>query len=106
MIDWYIEISDDAPNGFKVDNYLAEVIKTAAPCMNYFCKRLMEIEEFTLEDMEVIFSEIIEELPIMSTNIYGSEFVIKYNRWVNIKLTDTTKQIYRNIKLEKILIKE
>jgi hypothetical protein len=70
--------------------------------MNYFCKRLMEIKEFTLEDMEKIFSEIIEELPIMRANIYGDEFVIKYNRWVDIKLTDTTKQIYRDIKLEKI----
>jgi hypothetical protein len=70
--------------------------------MNYFCKRLSEIDDFTLEDMETIFSEIIEELPILTTNIYGDEFVIKYNRWVDIKLTDTTKQIYRDIKLEKI----
>jgi hypothetical protein len=70
--------------------------------MNYFCQRLTEKENFTLEDIEKIFSEIIEELPIMRANIYGDEFVIKYNRWVDIKLTDTTKQIYRNIKLEKI----
>ncbi len=102
MIDWYVEISESAPEGFKGDNYLSNVIETAAPCMNYFCKRLMEIKEFTLEDMEKIFSEIIEELPIMRANIYGDEFVIKYNRWVDIKLTDTTKQIYRDIKLEKI----
>jgi len=52
--------------------------------------------------MMKIFQEIIEELPIMRANIYGNEFIIKYNRWVNIKLTDTTKQIYRDIKLEKI----
>lgn len=102
MIDWYVEISDSSPEGFKGDDYLSGVIKTAAPCMDYFCKRLMGIKEFTLEDMEKIFSEIIEELPIMRANIYGDEFVIKYNRWVDIKLTDTTKQIYRNIKLEKI----
>lgn len=102
MIDWYVEISSSAPDGFRTDDYLSQVIKTAAPCMNYFCKRLMEKEDFTLEDMENIFSEIIEELPIMRANIYGKEFVIKYNRWVDIKLTDTTKQIYRDIKLEKI----
>jgi len=41
----------------------------------------------------------------MRANIYGEEFVIKYNRWVDIKLTDTTKQIYRDIKLEKIFNK-
>lgn len=102
MIDWYIEISDDAPDSFKDDKYLANVINTASPCMNYFCKRLSEIEDYKLEDMEIIFSEIIEELPIMRANVYGGEFVIKYNRWVDIKLTDTTKQIYRDIKLEKI----
>lgn len=102
MIDWYVEISESAPDRFKSDKYLSSVIKTAAPCMNYFCKRLIEIEDFTLDDMERIFSEIIEELPIMRCNIYGGEFVILYNRWVDIKLTDTTKQIYRDIKLEKI----
>jgi hypothetical protein len=52
--------------------------------------------------MNKILSEIIEELPIMRANTYGGEFIIKYNRWVDIKLTDTTKQIYRDIKLEKI----
>jgi inhibitor of KinA sporulation pathway (predicted exonuclease) len=102
MIDWYIEISESAPDKLKNDDYLAEVIKTAKPCMDYFCKRLTEIEDFTLEDMGKIFSEIIEELPIMRANIYDGEFVIKYNRWVEVKLTDTTKQIYREIKLEKI----
>jgi hypothetical protein len=105
MIDWYVEISEGAPDGFKGDKYLAQVIKTASPCMNYFCNRLSETGDFTLEDMENIFSEIIEELPIMRANIYGDEFVIKYNRWVDIKLTDTTKQIYRDIKLEKIFNK-
>ena len=102
MIDWYVEISEGAPDVFKGDKYLSSVINTASPCMNYFCQRLTEKENFTLEDIEKIFSEIIEELPIMRANIYGDEFVIKYNRWVDIKLTDTTKQIYRNIKLEKI----
>jgi len=102
MIDWYIEISEGAPDGFKEDKYLSNVINTASPCMNYFCQRLSEKENFNLKDIERIFSEIIEELPIMRANIYGDEFVIKYNRWVDIKLTDTTKQIYRDIKLEKI----
>ena len=102
MIDWYVEISDWSPESFKNDDYLSKVIDTATPCMDYFCKRLTEVDEFTLEDMMRIFSEIIEELPIMRANVFNNEFVIKYNRWVDIKLTDTTKQIYREIKLEKI----
>jgi hypothetical protein len=103
MINWYIEISDTAPNGFNSDIYIGNVIDTATPFMNYFCKRLSEIENWMIEDAEKIFKDIIDEMPIMSSRIFNKEFVIKYNRWVNIRLTDTTKQIYRDIKLEKIL---
>ena len=39
MIDWYVEISDSAPEGFKGDKYLGDVIDTASPCMDYFCDR-------------------------------------------------------------------
>jgi hypothetical protein len=102
MLDWYIEISDRAPDGFKSDKYLNSVIKTASPCMDYFCKRLIEMDNYTIDDMNNIFSEIIEELPIMRGNKYVDEFIIKYNRWVDIKLTDTTKSIYRDIKIEKL----
>ena len=102
MFDWYVEILEGSPENFKSDDYLSKVITTAKPCIDYFCKRLTEVDEFTLEDMMNIFLEIIEELPIMRANIWGNEFIIKYNRWVDIKLTDTTKQIYRDIKLEKI----
>jgi hypothetical protein len=48
MIDWYIEISDDAPQTFKDDKYLANVINTSTPCMSYFCQRLSEIEDYKL----------------------------------------------------------
>jgi hypothetical protein len=102
MIDWYVEISETSPDGFKSDKYLSSVINTAAPFMNYFCRRLIEIEDWKLEDAETIFKDIIEELPIMTAKVYNKEFCIYYNNWVTIKLTDTTKQIYRDIKLEKI----
>lgn len=103
MIDWYIEISDYSPNGFKSDDFLKSVIETATPFMNYFCDRLSEIEDWKIEDAERVFGEIIEEMPIMNYRIKGEEFIIKYNRFVDIKLTDTTRQIYREIKLGKIL---
>ncbi len=102
MIDWYVEISEWAPDSFKCDDYLAEVIDTAKPCMDYFCDRLSNTEKFTKEETSKIFSEIIEELPIMKSRISNGEFIIEYNRWVFIRLIDTTKQIYREIKLEKI----
>ena len=104
MINWYVQISEDAPIGFNSDIYLASVIDTASPFMEYFCKRLSEIEDWKLEDALVIFKDIIEEMPIMSCDCHGDdEFYINYNRYTFIKLTDTTKQIYREIKLEKIL---
>ena len=103
MINWYVQISESAPQGFNSDNYLGDVIDTATPFMDYFCRRLSEIENWMIEDAEKIFKDIIDEMPIMSSIINNTEFIIKYNRWVSIRLTDTTKQIYRDIKLEKIL---
>jgi hypothetical protein len=103
MINWYVQISEGAPQGFNSDSYIGNVIDTATPFMDYFCKRLSEIENWMIHDAESIFKDIIDEMPIMSSMISNNEFIIKYNRWVTIRLTDTTKQIYRDIKLEKIL---
>lgn len=102
MTDWYIEISESAPDGFKSDKYLSNVIDTASPCMDYFCNRLTEMKDWKLEDANKIFKEIIEELPIMSATVYNNEFFINYNRWVTIRLTESPKQIYRDSKIRQI----
>jgi hypothetical protein len=112
MIDWYwyVEISEGAPEGFMNDKYLSKVIDTASPCMDYFCNRLSEIEDWKLEDVETIFKDIIEELPIMTAGtLYQDntkEFIIKYNAWTTIKLTETATQIYRDSKIKQILAYE
>jgi hypothetical protein len=103
MINWYVQISEYAPIGFNSDIYLASVIDTATPFMEYFCKRLSELDSWSIDDAQKIFKDIIDEMPIMSSTIIDNEFIIKYNRYTSIRLTDTTKQIYRDIKLEKIL---
>ena len=103
MTNWYVQISDLAPHGFNSDSYLGNVIDTATPFMEYFCKRLSEVDNWSIDDVQNVFKDIIDEMPIMSSIIIDNEFIIKYNRWTSIKLTDTTKQIYRDIKLEKIL---
>ena len=109
MIDWYVEISEWAPDSFNTDKLLNQVIETSTPFMNYFCERLSMIEDCKIENVESIFGEIVDEMPIMNyrtmlSPINGEkEFVIVYNKYVYIKLTDTTKQIYREIKLTKIL---
>lgn len=103
MISWYVEITDWAPDSFRTDDSLAKIIDTATPCMDHFCKRLSQIEDWKLEDANKILSEIVDEMPIMTADIYNGEFRIRYNKWIYIKLTDTTKQIYRESKLNKIL---
>lgn len=103
MIDWYVEINKNASDFYKSDKYISKVIDTATPFMNHFCKRLGEIDNWNIEEAEDRFSELISELPVMSSHIYNEEFIIKYNKWVYIKLTDTVKQIYRESKLNKIL---
>jgi hypothetical protein len=103
MIDWYIEISDWAPDSFKCDECLAKVIDTATPFMDYFCKRLSELTDWKLEDANKLFSEIVDEMPIMTTKIQGDEFIINYNKWIFIKLTETPKQIYRDSKIKQLL---
>jgi hypothetical protein len=103
MIDWYVEILDSAPDGFKGDKYVGNVIDTASPYMDYFCKRLTEMKDWKLEDANNIFKEIIEELPIMTARVYNNDFIINYNKWVTIKLTETATQIYRESKIKQIL---
>lgn len=103
MIDWYVEISEGAPEGFRGDKYLSNVIDTASPCMDYFCKRLTDMKDWKLEDALIIFQDIIDELPIMSPVIWNGEFFIRYNNWVYIKLTETPKQIYRDSKIRQLL---
>jgi hypothetical protein len=61
------------------------------------------MKDWKLEDANNIFKEIIEELPIMTARIYNNEFIIRYNNWVYIKLTETATQIYRESKIKQIL---
>lgn len=103
MIDWYVQVSEFAPDGYHSDKYLKTVIDTATPFMNHLCKRLGEISDYKLEDVNKIFKELVDELPIMSPQVFNDDFQIRYNKWVYIKLTDTVKQIYRESKLNKIL---
>jgi hypothetical protein len=103
MIDWYVEISEWSPESFKKDDYIQTVIETATPFMEHFCRRLEALKDWKLEDANKIFSEIIEEWPIMRPSVWNEEFSIHYNKWVFIKLTDTTKEIYRDSKIRQIL---
>ncbi len=103
MVDWYVEITAHAPEGFRSDKFLSSVIDTATPYMNHFCKRLSEFQNWKLEDANKLFKDIVEEMPIMQADIWDDEFRIRYNKWVYIKLTETPKQIYRDSKIKQLL---
>lgn len=103
MTDWYVEISEWAPENFRTDEYLSKIIDTASPYMDHFCQRLTEISDWKLEDANIIFQEIIEEFPILVPQIWNGDFFIRYNKWVYIKLTETPKQIYRDAKIKQLL---
>lgn len=103
MTDWYVEIYDGAPDGFKSDDFLSKVIDTASPCMDYFCKRLTDLKDWKLEEANEIFKEIVEEMPVMTAQIWEDEFSIRYNKWIYIKLTETPTQIYRHSKIVQLL---
>ncbi len=103
MTDWYVEISEWAPETFRTDEYLSKIIDTATPYMDHFCKRLTEISDWKLEDANKIFGEIIEEFPILVPQVRNNEFYIRYNKWVYIKLTETPIQIYRDSKIKQLL---
>jgi hypothetical protein len=108
MIDWYVEITDSAPIAYRIesnkrDEFINSVIDTATPYMNHFCKKLSDVSNWKLEDANILFKEIVEEFPIMKAEVWNEEFRIRYNKYTYIKLTDSTKQIYRESKLKNIL---
>lgn len=70
--------------------------------MDYFYMRL-EDEEFTFENVNFIFKEIVNSMGCMRYSLNGDKFTIHYNRNVDILIEGTKIQIYRNLKLQKIL---
>ena len=103
MISWYIDSTRTD------DKYLAKVKQTVEPCMDYFCDRLYEIEDFDLNDINKLFKEIIEELPILNfvLNPITNEIYFQYSSSLNantkIRFHDATKGIRRELILNKIL---
>lgn len=102
-INWYVEIAENAADGYRSDTYLKIVIDNSTPFMDYFCERLMQVEDWAFVDVKDVFESIVSEMPVFNCRIVEDDIIFKYNRWVNLRLTDSAKQIYRDIKLEKIL---
>jgi len=107
IVDWYVKSN---PWGRPItEKVLSKIVETATPLMNYFCKRLTDAidDELEISKIETLFAEIVQEMPVMNYRISKEDgvdqFIIMYNSRTEIRLTDSTKQIYREIKLTKIL---
>lgn len=100
MINWYVEVNS---NSYNNSDYIKKVIENATPFMNFFCKKISKIDSWKLEDVNRILGDIVNEMPVMNVSFSGEEFTIKYNRYTDIKLVDPVKQIYRDMKISKIL---
>jgi len=106
MIGWELKYSESYSTSHtqtRIDKMIKDANEVMYPCMEYFCKRLSETERWTIDDAKMIFGEIIDEMPILSYRIWNGEFTIIYNRYIDVKLTDSVQQIYREQKLNKIL---
>ena len=99
MISWYIDSS------VTDEKYLKRVKETVEPCMDYFCDRLSNIENYDLNDIKCVFREIIEELPILEF-VYvkqNDDFFFRYNSKTLIRFNEPLKSIKREILLNEIL---
>jgi hypothetical protein len=102
MIDYYIDIDDGAPKHFKTEKFKETIIRNSKPVMDFLYEKLVE-NDYNLEEFYNKCKDIIDDLPIMKFKIINNEIIIQYNRWIDIKLTDSTKQLYRDIKLDKLI---
>ena len=120
---WEINISNDAPENFKSDEFKLMVKETAEPCIKYLHNKIgdniLKIE-CDKNKILILFKEIMYDMPILNnlsvvdkqgfifsandyTSINYNYIILRYNKWVDILITDTIEQIYRDIKLNKIL---
>ena len=102
MIEWFIYIKDYAPEYFKTDKFKEIVTENTIPVIKYISEKLKE-SDYDLSGFCQKFKDIVDDLPIMKVKVIDDEITIQYNRWVDIKLVDSTKAIYRDIKLNKLL---
>ena len=92
----------------KTDTVYSEQIKNtidehAEFLMNYFFHKLEDEKDYSIDTMDKIFKSIIDEMGCMRCRIYNESLIIEYNRNVSIIVENSKTQIYRNLKLQKIL---
>ena len=108
MVSWYIK-----SKGFKSEEYLNKVEETIEPLMEYFIGRISDIEEWDIENIEDLYKEIFDDLPVMrlrtnkdydySPQSKEIEIWLEYNKDTDIIFVDPKKSIRREIQLNNLL---
>lgn len=101
---WVIEYSHTSPNYVKTSKVKKEIESLTSGVIDYiFTKLEKNSDELTLNNVNGILFDLLDELLIMSPTLDNGEFKIRYNKFITVKLIDPVKSIYREIKLNKLL---
>lgn len=101
---WVIEYSHTSPNYIKTPKVKEEIESLTSGVIDYiFSKLKKNSDDLTLNNVNGILFELLDELPIMSPTIDNGVFKLRYNKFITVKLIDPVKSIYREIKLNKLL---
>lgn len=100
---WVIEYSHTSPNYVKIPKVKKEIESLTSGVIDYIFSKLEKSDELTLNNVNGILFDLLDELPIMSPTLDNGEFKLRYNKFITVKLIDPVKSIYREIKLNKLL---
>lgn len=100
---WVIEYSHTSPNYVKIPKVKKEIESLTSGVIDYIFSKLEKSDELTLNNINGILFDLLDELPIMSPTLDNGEFKLRYNKFITVKLIDPVKSIYREIKLNKLL---
>lgn len=103
-MDWYINYIGGAPKSFTNNKKIkSDIHRTIDYIMKIFQVRVFEIKEINIESASKVLIDIIDDLPVAQASMRDGELIIRYSRFIEIKLKDPLKAIYRDIKLKQIL---
>lgn len=91
--------------------YRENVTTIAGPVIDWLCQRIEENDLTSFEDIEGLFKQIVDELPVMrlvrrsdfNQHYEGPDFLIKYNKYTDIIFEDSTACLRREILIDNLL---
>lgn len=106
-LEWHLDVAEyvDTPK------YRENVNTIVVPIMDWLCERIEENYLTSFEDIECLFKQIVDELPIMrlkrrsdyNEHYVGSDFFIQYNKNTEIVFEDSASCIRREILIDNLL---